>query len=405
MLIALDGLNAPIALRDCDEIIPPLSHVLGSWPFRVIESPPAEAPAQISIRRGSNSYRIASPWLSEPVIEKSIVGAVFSLTAEIACAFADSQAGLLCLHCAAVVADGRLILFPNSENAGKSTLAAGLTAQGLRLFADDVVAISETHQHGIALGLAPRLRLPLPPSCGPSLRSFIAAHQGPHDDEFMYLDLNATQLAQHGETCPIGATVLLDRRRSGPPALTSLEKGPALRQLIVQNFAPHGTSLGTIDRLFSIIEAGACLSFTYSDLDHAVGFLAHQFSPANPDWPHGPGGEIQRTRLGEIAVEVAQDGRPGSALFSQVPGVGLRVIDADLFLVKPDDGAVFHLNAVAASLWHLLALPTTLATATEAVRNAFPAVDPGIISRDVSTVFDALQDAGLIRSGDIDSAA
>jgi len=221
----------------------------------------------------------------------------------------------------------------------------------------------------------------------------------------MYLDLNATQLAQHGETCPVGATVLLDRRRSGPPALTLLEKGPALRQLIIQNFAPDGTSLGTIDRLFSIIETGACFSFTYSDLDQAVGFLSHQFSPANPDRPDGPVGEIQRTRVGEIAVEVAEDRRPGSTLFSQVPGVGLRVVDADLFLVKPVDGAVFHLNAVAASLWHLLALPTTLATATEAVRNAFPAVDPGIISGDVRTVFDALQNAGLIRSGDVNSAA
>src|SRR5215212_11790370 len=178
MLIALDGLDAPITLHDCDEIIRPLSRVLGSWRFRVIESPPAETSAQISIRRGSNSYRIASPWLSEPVIEKSIVGAVFSLTAEIACAFADNQAGLLCLHCAAVVMDGRLILFPNSENAGKSTLAAGLMARGMRLFADDVLAVSEVDQHGVALGIAPRLRLPLPRSCGARFRSFVECHQG-----------------------------------------------------------------------------------------------------------------------------------------------------------------------------------------------------------------------------------
>jgi hypothetical protein len=401
MLIALDGLKAPISLRNCGEIVSPLLVVLGSWRFRVLENGDPtvhESAATISVRRVSKSYRISSPWLDEPVIEKSEVGAVFSLAAELARAFAEERPGLLCLHCAAVETDGRLILFPNSENAGKSTLVTGLAALGLRMFADDVLAVSEVPQHGISLGIAPRLRLPLPQSCGTSFHSFVESHRGPCDDEFLYLDLNAAQLAQHGQTAPIGATVLLDRRRSAPPKLTSLARGRALRQLIIQNFAPGGTSLTTINRLFSMIETGACFSFTYSNLHEAAEFLSERFLPAHATWPDDPMDQIQGTRVSEIAVEVAQDYQPRSARFTQVPGVALRAVDNDIFLVNAGDATVFHLNAVAASLWHILERPTTLATAIDAVRQAFPAADARKVKRDVRNVFDALQQGGLIRA-------
>jgi Coenzyme PQQ synthesis protein D (PqqD) len=401
MLIALNGLKAPISLHNCGEIVPPLLTVLGSWRFRVLENsdPTArQTAAAISVLRVSKSYQISSPWLDEPVVEQSEVGAVFSLAAELARAFAEERPGLLCLHCAAVETDGHLILFPDSENAGKSTLVTGLAALGLRLFADDVLAVSEVSRHGISLGIAPRLRLPLPRSCGTSFRSFVESHRGPCDNEFLYLDLNAAQLARHGQTTPIGATVLLDRRGSAAPKLTSLPRGRALRQLIIQNFAPGGTSLTTINRLFSVIESGACFSFTYSKLQEAAEFLSERFSAANATWPDDPMGQIQRTRVSEIAVEVAQDYHPMSAQFTQVPGVALRAVDNDIFLVNSDNAAVFHLNAVAAGVWYILGQPTTLAAAIDAVRQAFPAADVRKVKRDVRNVFDALEQGGLIRA-------
>jgi hypothetical protein len=401
MLIALDGIKAPISLHHCDEIIRPLGMVLGSWRFRVLENiTERETAAAISVLRASTSYRISSPWLDEPVVEQSEVGAVFSVAAELARAFAEEQPGLLCLHCAAVEADGRLILFPNRENAGKSTLATGLAARGFRLFADDVLAVSEVSQQGISLGIAPRLRLPLPQSCGTSFHSFVESHRGPYDAEFLYLNLDASQLARHGQTCPIGATVLLDRRRSGSPKLTSLARGRALRQLIIQNFAPDGTSLTTINRLFSMIETGACFSFTYSKLDEAIDFLSKRFSSGDGPWQDDRMDQGRGTRVSEIAVEVAQDHRPWSAQFTQVAGIALRAVDNDIFLVKSGDAAVFHLNAVAASLWHMLEQPTSLAMAIDAVQKAFPAADARKVKRDVRDAFDALHKGGLIRPWD-----
>ena len=68
--------------------------------------------------------------------------------------------------------------------------------------------------------------------------------------------------------------------------------------------------------------------------------------------------------------------RPQPALFVQTGGVTLRAVGEDIFLVKPSDAAIFHLNAVAANLWRLLEQPTTLETAINAVRQASPMSTP-----------------------------
>ena len=179
--------------------------------------------------------------------------------------------------------------------------------------------------------------------------------------------------------------------------LTPLARGHALRQLIIQNFAPGGTSVTTIDRLYRMIEGRACYAFTYSNLDEAADFLSDRFSAGRAPWRNDPTDQIQDKRDSEITVEVAYESSQ-SAEFTQVPGVTLRAIDNDIFLVNSDDATVFHLNAVAASLWHMLERPTTLATAIDAVRKSFPGADARRVKRDVRRVFDALQQGGLIRT-------
>jgi hypothetical protein len=402
MMIALDGVEAPIWLRECEALLPPLTAVLGSWRFRALETSEwksDQTAAAISVQREADCYRIASPWLDEPVLERTEVGAVFSLAAELARAFAETTPGRLCLHCAAVETDGHLILFPNSEEAGKSTLATRLIAQGMRLFADDVLAISETTQQGISLGIAPRLRLPLPPAAGTSFAAFVEAHRGPSDGEFLYLALSGGRLAPHGQCAPLGATVLLDRRRRAPVRLMPLARGRAFRQLIVQNFAPDGTSVATFDHLYKVLEGTPCFTLTYSSLDEAADFLSDRFSAARAPWRKPLHDQPQSRSEREIAVEIVSGAaRPGAARFQHAPGVTLRSVDGDIFLVRPGEAAIFHLNPVAASLWHMLEQPTTIATAINAVLQAFPSADPRRVKRDVRVVFDALQDGGLIRA-------
>lgn len=400
MFLAFDGLKSRVSLRGCDTLISPLAAILGSWRFRIVEADErAESrTASILVRNEAGTYRITSAWLDKPIVERTEVGAVFSLAAELACAFAGERPGSICLHCAAVEANGRLLVFPSSENAGKSTLAARLAARGLRIFADDVLPLSESGQEGASLGVAPRLRLPLPCREGTPFHDFITTHRGPHDEEFLYLSLSNTHLALHGQTAPLGATIFLDRRRSAAAELRPLARGLALRQLIIQNFAPDGTSVAALERLCSLVERTACFSFTYSDLDEAAESLSCRFSTSHAPWLQKSDDECLDTCAGRIPVdEITDSVRPHSALFVQTGGVTLRAVGEDIFLVKPGDAAIYHLNAVAANLWRLLEQPITLDRAIHAVRQAFPHVDTGRVKRDVRSVFVTLRDQGLIR--------
>lgn len=396
MLIALDGISIPIALSNCDALLRPLAEVLGSWRFRILESIESDPPAAMSVIREGDCFRIASPWLGQPVVEHSEVGAVFSLTAELARAFAEEKPERLCFHCAAVEIGDRLIMFPNTENAGKSTLAAKLASSGLRIFADDVLPISETSREGTSLGIAPRLRLPLPATARVAFREFVRTHRGPHDNEFSYLILPANLLAPFGDAAPIGAVLVLDRQSSTSARLTAVTRGQGLRQLIVQNFAPGGTQINSVDRLYSLIEQTSCFSLIYSDLDEAAELIRNRFSTKNASWRKA--GKEPRTEAVEVVVEIPSERiRARTPRFEQTPGVILRAIDDDLFLVKPDEEVVFHLNPVAASLWRLLERPTTMATAIDVLREAFPLADARRVKRDVRTLFDTLRADRLIR--------
>jgi hypothetical protein len=332
--------------------------------------------------------------LSDPLEERSAVGAIFSLVAELARAFAEEGTSDICFHCAAVASHGRLIVFPNTEQAGKSTLAARLAVAGFRIYADDVLPITPRNA-GMSLGLAPRLRRPLPAKAQSELRSFVEAHRGPADDEFLYLSLPPTLLAAYGETAQIGAVVLLDRQASGPACLAPIERGPALLHLVVQNFAPRGMTLPCLDRLVTLVGSIPCFTLRYSDLDAAAAAFAEHFAVPNAPW-HGEQKHAWiKSCEAEIEVALRAEAR-SQRRFQQTPGVVVRAIEADALLIKPGEQAIFHLNALGTKLWFLLEHPTTMETATKLLQLVFPQVESRRIKRDVRLLFDRLQAAGLV---------
>lgn len=52
-------------------------------------------------------------------------------------------------------------MFPESSKAGKSTLTVAFAAASYRVFGDDVLGLTAQGE-GVAMGVAQRLRLPLP---------------------------------------------------------------------------------------------------------------------------------------------------------------------------------------------------------------------------------------------------
>src|SRR5690606_30526187 len=98
------------------------------------------------------------------------------------------HASPLCLHAAAAVMGG-LAWLPAVGKAGKSTRCAELAARGHLLYCDDVLPIDPSTGLGLAMGIAPLLRLPLPKVAGEALRGLVQSSTGPRNKKWVYLTL------------------------------------------------------------------------------------------------------------------------------------------------------------------------------------------------------------------------
>ncbi|MEX0815206.1 MAG: PqqD family protein [Dongiaceae bacterium] len=403
MLLAFEGLSRPVALVDSEMLLQPLAAVLHGWRFGPVSADPgsaggfaeasAGAPPLITIRRAGGRYRVESPWLAAPVAYADPVDAVCALIVDLVRAYVADDPSLLCLHCGAAEFAGRLVIFPSRYRAGKSTLMARLAAAGSRVFADDVLPIAAPDNAGRALGIAPRLRLPLPAGAGQDFRDFVAAHRGPGNRRYLYLDLPPETLVRYGATAPIGGFVLLDRRTAGPAELTAAPRGQGLQRAILHNFA-HGAALETVDRLAALVAGGHCFTLRYSDLDAAAELLRATFAA----WPPRP-----PAARGDAAAPPAAAPRPRAAApvaagqrFVRRPDVAVRELDHELFLVGADNRSIYHLNPIAAALWRLLDEPMPVEEAIGVLCEAFPEIDAARIEGDVNVLFADLTERGLL---------
>ena len=128
-------------------------------------------------------------------------------------------AGVILPHAAALESPAGLVLLLADTTGGKSTLALTLAAVGWRLFGDDRLGLCRERDGstGIALGLAPKLRLPLPHSAA-ALAKFAAARTRRDWPNLAYLELRPEEQAAAGVQAPVAACLLLDRS-GGAPAL------------------------------------------------------------------------------------------------------------------------------------------------------------------------------------------
>lgn len=398
MLIAFDGLSRPILLKNCEALFALLKTVLPTWSFGVVEASDCEP--IVSVTRVGEGYRVEAPWLEDDVVQPTAVSAVSNLVVDLVRAFVDEHPSLLCLHCAAVEIAGRLLVFPSTARAGKSTLVAALASRGFRVGADDMLPIAAPDEDGIALGILPRLRRPLPPKASEQFRRFVTAHTGPRDLEYQYLALDPAKLVPHGAGTSIGAFVLLERKAFGPAELTPLAQSLGLQQLIVQNFAESGLSVASVDRLHALVARSPAFTLTYADADQAAAILGEHFA----DWTklaprHPPAASQTQAVANEVAMPLPlRRSRADGPLLVQSPDVSLRAIDGDLFLIPASENGVFHLNPTAAGLWRLLEQPISMRSAVDVLRAAFPEADPRRIKRDVRVVFDTFRSGGLIRA-------
>jgi hypothetical protein len=246
--------------------------ILRDWEIQKLDRN-AHQPAVITIEKTDAGFLRQSRWLSKPAIFRHPVDAVCDFIVDLIHAYVADNSGLLCLHCAAVESRQGLVVFPNTYRAGKSTLSLKLVSCGGRLFTDDVLPIPSESEDGLALGILPRLRLPLPDTAGQAFVDFVSQRGGPKNGRYLYIKLNGREQAAFGTTAPIRWIIILQRDGAAKPALMKTEKNIVMKDILLRNFARQNPALEIVERLHTVVEQAECCTLRYATLDQAANLL------------------------------------------------------------------------------------------------------------------------------------
>jgi hypothetical protein len=402
------GVPRPVRLVRCAPLLKMARDVFPTWPFRVAAPDPMVEPVVVVSRR-RGEYRAEAPWMEEPIFADTPVAACSGLVVDLVYAWLEANPPALCLHCAAVEFAGRLVVFPNTNLAGKSLLAARLMAEGRMCHGDDLVALTPDGE-GMSFGVPPRLRLPLPGQ-ERSAAEFVRSHGGAADARSRYLAPSVPCLAPFAEKRPIGAFVILERKENGPAELVPADFIVGLRNVIHQNLMRRGGVVEVFDRSKRLMEEKPCWRLRYARLDEAVVLLRDAFAQETGRGFTGPGPEepgpvVSATE--SIAPERPRARRsrrsPSAERFVRRSEILLEQGQGSFFLIQTEGDAIFALNNIGWAVWELLAEPLGEVEAVALLASVFSETPRGEIERDVASLFADLVERRLVRPAEADAA-
>ena len=389
--ISLPGLGRFLRVQEAPEVVAALSQALPGWPLSVTRAR-GLAPA-IRLRRSRGGYLQRSPQLPRGLELPTPASAVCSLIADLGGDLLDRDGSLLGLHCASVEVGGRLVLFPESHRAGKSTLAVAFAAAGYRLFGDDVLGLTR-EGNGVGLGIAPRLRLPLPETLAPELLDYAEVHAGPEDARYRFVVPPGNALARHGESGPVGALVLLERDdQASIPEVVRLQPGEGLLQLFSQNFARHAAPESLMTHLLPLMQGVPCLLLRYAEPLAAARHLGAVLEGKKSEVDQG---ESDRFVVARREASPSSGPVPAGRRWLATHEARSYPLGRELFLIQPASGAIHRLNATGEAVWRLLCQePLSGEELGELLAEHFG--EPlEAVSEDVGWLLAGLADAGLV---------
>jgi hypothetical protein len=203
------------------------------------------------------------------------------------------RADLIDLQAGTSATPSGLLLFVGEAMSGRSTLALQLARRGARFFGESriLVAPAGTQDYddptGIALGLTPRMHLPVHEGAGGGLAAFVEGNgvvehmdwQGNPIEAYLDLGLDAFDAAPFGTALPVSAVILLERRDDDPDALelALAAKGDVALAVMRQSRAPGMEAKGHAVAATLIAGSATCLRLAYGSTASAADLLAERF--------------------------------------------------------------------------------------------------------------------------------
>jgi hypothetical protein len=280
IFVSLRAFGWTLAFTGCPDVADGLESILYGWDVRRRSTTKRRNPDAhvIKTRNGYRWRSAAMPkpagWARDP--PRSTMDAIWDVHDVLFDWLLKKNPRYLCLHAAAVRIGKSLVCFPSVQKAGKSTLCMQLVARRHLLYCDDVLPI-EPRDKGVAMGIAPLLRKPLPVGLGSRLARFVKARMGPSDRRWTYVKLKHGEIAPLGQTALVRALVLLHRERRAGARLEPVSTSEMLREILLQNFAKHVPPVETLDRLLQIAERAACYRLRYRRVADAARLLERTF--------------------------------------------------------------------------------------------------------------------------------
>ncbi|MBT4932845.1 MAG: PqqD family protein [Rhodospirillaceae bacterium] len=87
---------------------------------------------------------------------------------------------------------------------------------------------------------------------------------------------------------------------------------------------------------------------------------------------------------------------PMKRRYTRSEGITERQVDDVIFLVNPENEALYHLSSIGAALWRLLEDETSGEEAANIICQAFPDADPTSVKTDMVKLISELADHQLI---------
>lgn len=390
MLIFAD-MRQPVRLVKCGDLLEHFSLVFPGW--SILETLDHSQMPILTIRRQGAEYELSGYWIEQPIRRQDRVSAICALVAELMRAYVRQDDRLLCLHGAAAVFAGRLVVFPSCYRAGKSVLSICLAAAGIQLFCDDVLPICLAEGGGIAPGLATRLRLPLPDTLSGAMRRYIESRQELSSERYSYLDLGSSALAPRGWRLPLGAFVLLEREAGVDSKLEDVADADILRQVLWQNFAREAEAPRILEVLDGLVKQAVCYRLRYDRAEDAADLLRQTFA----QWPDRSAPE-NGSSAGTISADTTGTA-PARGQYLRNADIAMLQADGQQFLADRNGAAIYHLNSIGSAIWTLLEAPMSVAEISAVLLAAFPELEPAEVEADVGQLCRELASNRLLAYG------
>lgn len=276
MNLLFSDLDALVRLDGCDEMTGLIMPILCGWNVDIAKGEHDDTPPVMTIRKTDRGYERTASWLDKPAAFRDPVDAACDFAADLI-RLHTNESEILCLHAGAVQFPDGLMVFPDTHRRGKSVISGLLAQAGYWLFSDDVVPIEKNGTNGEAIGILPRVRIPLPDTLSPDFRDFIDQTAVIRNNRYCYFGHCDKTAAPKGAQAPIMAIIMLERDVGKTPLLQEAKKSDTLARLIKQNFGHGVPASDALDQLHQIVMGAECLSLHYDEGEDTIPMLTERF--------------------------------------------------------------------------------------------------------------------------------